>query len=60
METAQQKIGNLANLMGEKKDQLSAYIQGDPPSQQSVVEEGIKESAIEDDLEKRRNRLSKR
>lgn len=60
METAQEKIGNLANLMGEKKDQLSSYIQGDPPSRESVVEEGIKESKIEDDLEQRRNRLSKR
>ena len=60
MDTAQRKIGDLANLMGEKKDQLSAYIQGEPPPLESAVEEGIKESAIEDDLETRRNRLSKR
>jgi phage shock protein A len=60
MKTAQQKISDLADLLGEKKDRLSAYIQGDPVSPKAAVEEAIKESTIEDDLETRRQRLSKR
>jgi hypothetical protein len=74
VEIAQRKIDDLANLMGEKKDQLAAVIQQEPPqpaqsesitpqpqtTEKKPYEDAIKEAKVQDDLDSRRRRLSKK